>query len=106
MKKTIFIAIMMIFTLSATTTFARKSESKSIAPAATENKLSAEELSRLNTRAEEIRSMDKSNMTVTEKSELRKESKSIKENIKRSGGGYVYIGGGTLLLVLLIILLI
>lgn len=106
MKKTIFIAIMMIFTLSATTTFAKKSDLKSIAPAATENKLSAEELNRLNTRVEEIRSMDKSDMSVTEKRELRKESKSIKENVKRDGGGYVYLGGGTLLLVLLLILLL
>lgn len=106
MKKTIFIAIMMIFTLSATTTFASKSDLKSVAPAVTENKLSAEELNRMNTRVEEIRKMDKSDMTVTEKRELRKEAKGIKENVKRDGGGYVYIGGGTLLLVLLIILLL
>jgi len=106
MKKTIFIAIMMIFTLSATTTFAKKSDLKSIAPAATENKLSAEELNSMNARVEEIRSMDKSDMSVTEKRELRNEAKGIKENVKKSGGGYVYLGGGTLLLVLLIILLL
>jgi len=105
MKKTVFIAIMMIFTLSATT-FASKSELKSNAPVATENKLSAEEVSRLNTRVEEIRKMDKSDMTVSEKRELRKEAKSIKENVKRDGGGYIYIGGGTLLLVLILILIL
>jgi hypothetical protein len=93
-------------TLGASTAFAGKSDSKSIAPAATENKLSAEEVSRLTKRVEEIRAMDKSDMTVAEKRELRKESKGIKENVRKDGGGYVYIGGGTLLLVLLIILLI
>jgi hypothetical protein len=106
MKKTIFIALVMIFSLGASTAFAGKPDSKSVTPAATENKLSAEEVSRLNARVEEIRDMDKSEMTVTEKRELRKEAKGIKENVKKDGGGYVYLGGGTLLLVLLIILLL
>jgi len=105
MKKTIFIALMMIFTLGATTTFASKSDLKSNAPVATENKLSAEEVSRLNSRVEEIRKMDKSDMTVTEKRELRKESKSIKENVRKSGE-IIYISGGTLLLIILIIILV
>lgn len=105
MKKTIFIALMMIFTLGATTTFASKSDLKSNAPVATENKLSAEEVSRLNSRVEEIRKMDKSDMTVSEKRELRKESKSIKENVRKSGE-VIYISGGTLLLIILIIILV
>jgi hypothetical protein len=106
MKKTIFIALLMIFSLSASTAFAGKSDSKATTPVATENKLSAEEVNRLKTRVEEIRSLDKSEMTVLEKRELRKESKSIKENVRRDGGGYIYLGGGTLLLVLVLILLL
>ncbi|MFY9152548.1 MAG: hypothetical protein WAO52_11060 [Prolixibacteraceae bacterium] len=105
MKKTIFIAIMMIFTLGATTTFANNSDLKSNAPAATENKLSSEEVNNMKTRVEEIRKMDKSDMTVTEKRELRKESKSIKENVRKSGD-VIYIGTGTLLLIIIIILLL
>ncbi len=105
MKKTIFIALLMIFSLGASTAFAGKSDSKSITPAATENKLSAEEVSRLTNRVEEIRKMDKSEMTVTEKRELRKELKGIKENVRKSGE-VIYIGGGTLLLIIIIILLI
>jgi len=105
MKKTIFIAIMMIFTLTATTTFAGKTDSKSTAPVATENKLSTEELSRMKNRVEEIRNMDKSEMTASEKRELRKESKGIKENVRKSGE-VIYISGGTLLLIILIIVLI
>lgn len=104
MKKTIFIAILMIFTLSATT-FASKTDLKSTTPAATENKLSAEEVSRLNKRVEEIRSMDKSEMTNMEKRELRKESKGIKENVRKNGE-VIYISGGTLLLIIIIILLV
>jgi hypothetical protein len=104
MKKTIFIAIMMIFTLTATTTFAVKNDLKS-APVATENKLSTEELSRMTKRVEEIRNMDKSEMTTSEKRELRKESKGIKENVRKDGE-VIYISGGTLLLIILIIVLI
>jgi len=105
MKKTIYLASFMIFALSTTTTFAAKSDVKSAAPVATENKLSAEEVNRLTTRVEEIRNMDKSEMTVSEKRELRKESKGIKENV-RKGDGVIYISGGTILLIILIILLI
>ncbi len=111
MKKTIFYALVMILSLGATTTFAAKSDLKSnsentSAVAKTETKLTEAELSTMNKRVEEIRDMDKTNMTVTEKRELKKEMKATKENIKRNGGGYVYIGGGTLLLVLILILLL
>ncbi|MDO9614725.1 MAG: hypothetical protein Q7J86_09395, partial [Bacteroidota bacterium] len=82
MKKTIFIAFLMIFAFGATTTFANSSDSKT-APVATENKLSTEEITRLNNRVEEIRNIDKSDMTVAEKRELRKESKGIKENVRK-----------------------
>jgi hypothetical protein len=71
----------------------------------TETKLSAEEVSRLTKRVEEIRSIDKSDMTVSEKRELRKEVKGIKENVRKNGT-VIYISGGTLLLILLIIILI
>lgn len=105
MKKTIFIALLMIFALGATTAFAGKSDLKSTTPVPTENKLSAEEVSRLNNRVEEIRKMDKSEMTISEKRELRKESKAIKENVRKNGE-VIYIGGSTLLLIIIIILLV
>jgi peptidoglycan hydrolase CwlO-like protein len=105
MKKTIFIAIMLIFTLSATTTFARNNDLKTNAPAATENKLSTEEVNRLNNRVEEIRHMDKSEMTVSEKKELREESKSIKKNVRKNGE-VIYIGGSTLLLIIILIIVL
>jgi hypothetical protein len=107
MKKTILFALMFIFSLGAFTAFASSSDLKDnpVVPEKTENKLSEEEMSRLTKRVEEIRDMDKTNMTVKEKREMRKELKGIKENV-RKGGGYVYIGTGTLLLIILIIILI
>jgi N-acetylmuramic acid 6-phosphate (MurNAc-6-P) etherase len=44
-------------------------------------------------------------LTASEKRELRKEVKGIKEKVKRDGG-YIYIGAGTLLVIILILLLI
>jgi len=110
MKKTIFVAILMIFTLGSITTFASNADQKSVSenpaiPVKTDNKLTTEEVSRLKNRVEEIRSTDKSGMTVTEKRELRKESKEIKKNVRKSGS-VVYIGGSTLLIIILLILLL
>jgi hypothetical protein len=110
MKKIILFTFLIIFSLSASTAFAAKSDTKTAPdkpaiPAKTENKMSEEELSRLTKRVEEIRDMDKTNMTVKEKRELKKEAKSIRENVKKDGG-YIYIGGGTLLLIILLIILL
>jgi Flp pilus assembly protein TadB len=109
MKKSIF-GILMILMFSATMAFAGKTDIKSNSDntaviAKTENKLSAEEVTRLTKRVEEIRDMDKSDMTATEKRELRKEVKGIKENVRKNGE-VIYISGGTLLLIILIIVLI
>jgi len=105
MKKTIIIALMMFFTLGATTAFASVPDLKSGEPVATENKLSAEEVSRLKNRVEEIRKMDKSNLTTLEKRELRKEIKDIKKNVRKNGE-VIYISGGAILLIVLILILI
>jgi hypothetical protein len=110
MRKTIFLGILMIFTLSATTAFAGKADLKAAKENTAvvikaENKLSAEEVALLRTRVEVIRDMDKSDMTFAEKRELRKELKGIKENVRKSGE-VIYISGGTLLIIILIIILI
>ena len=105
MKKTIFYVFVLIFTMSTSISFAGKTDLKSAVPVKSENKLSEEEVSRLTKRVEEIRSMDKTEMTVAEKRELKKELKGIKENVRKSGE-VIYISGGTILLIILIILLI
>ena len=82
MKKSIF-GILMIFMFSITMAFAGEVKAVAENTAAvvkTENKLSAEEVASMTKRVEEIRSMDKSEMTSVEKRELRKE---VNLNIKR-----------------------
>jgi hypothetical protein len=110
MKKIILFTFLVIFTFSASTAFAGKKDAKSpsenlAVPNKTENKLSEEELSRLTRRVEEIRDMDKTDMTGKEKRDMKKELKSIKENVKKDGG-YVYIGTTTILLIILLIVLL
>jgi hypothetical protein len=107
MKKIILFALMFFFSLGALTAFAGTSDKKDnpAVPEKTETKLSADEMSRLTKRVVVFREMDKTNMTVKEKRELRKELKGIKENVKRDGG-YIYVGTGTLLLIILIVILI
>lgn len=110
MKKTIFFGILMIFVMSASMAFAstnnlKSAKENSAVTVITDSKLSAAEVTALTERVEAIRTMDKSNMTVMEKRELRKELKGIKENVRRDGG-VIYIGGGTLLLVIILIILL
>ncbi|MCB0804906.1 MAG: hypothetical protein KDC05_03855 [Bacteroidales bacterium] len=56
-------------------------------------------------RLEEIRDMDKSDLTAAEKKKLRKEVKSIKKELKEKSVG-IYISGGAIIIILLLILLL
>jgi hypothetical protein len=107
MKKTIVMAYLMILSLGFSTAFAAGPDKKTKADEAVpvENKMSAEEMNRLTKRVEEIRGMDKSELTAKEKKELKKELKGIRENIKRDGG-YLYIGAGTILVIILLVILL
>jgi hypothetical protein len=49
--------------------------------------------------------MDKSDLTVKEKSELKNELKKMKKDVKNSNGT-IYIGGATLLLIIILVLLL
>ncbi|MBN2637157.1 MAG: hypothetical protein JXR61_12875 [Prolixibacteraceae bacterium] len=110
MKKLIFIVLAMVFVLSSTIAFAsnkdKTSESeKSAVPVKTENKLTDEEIDRITKRVEEIRKMDKDDLTSEEKSELKSELKEMKKDVKKSGGT-IYIGGATLVLIIILVLLL
>jgi hypothetical protein len=57
-------------------------------------------------RLNEIKAMDKSSMSSSEKKALRKEVRVIKREIQRSGGGvYLSVGALLLIIILLIVLL-
>ncbi|HEX2920149.1 MAG TPA: hypothetical protein VHO50_03185 [Bacteroidales bacterium] len=109
MKRNIVFVYMVLLTFCISTGFAADPEKKSskdeAKPENSENKLSEEELSKLKNRVEEIRDMDKTELTNAEKRELRKELKVIKETV-RADGGYIYIGAGTLLVIILLVILL
>ena len=105
MKKTIFFTLLAIFSLTAVPTFATKSSSNAATTTETRNKLSEEEISNYRARVEEIRDMDKSEMTASEKTELKSELKDIKETMHKDGT-YIYVGGSTIIIIILILLLI
>lgn len=110
MKRIVFFVIVAIFSLSATTVFASKSDKESkvartAVTAEAENKLSDEEVERITNRVEVIRNMDKSELTASEKSELKRELKEMKENVKKANGT-IYIGGATLVLIIILVLLL
>ncbi|PKP48429.1 MAG: hypothetical protein CVT92_16135 [Bacteroidetes bacterium HGW-Bacteroidetes-1] len=82
----------------------KKSE-KNTVTSSSENTLSTEDIKILNLRVEEIRDMDKSDLSVLEKRELRNELKAIKKDLRQSNGA-IYIGTGTLLLIIILIILL
>lgn len=106
MRTKLLFALLMVFALTAPATFGASKSAKNIAATnKTENKMTEEEASRLTKRVEEIRDMDKTNLTVTEKRELRKELKAAKENIRKDGG-YIYVSAGTVILIIILVLLL
>ena len=56
-------------------------------------------------RIEEIKGMDKSELSRAEKKELRKESRAIKSEIRKSGNG-IYISSGAIIIILLLIIIL
>ena len=82
--------------------------------ATTENSTTTEKLEKIESaeaktmmsRLEEIKAMDKSNMTSKEKRVLRKEVRSIKKSMAELNGGVYLSVGAIIIIVLLLILLL
>lgn len=72
---------------------------------ATDPNAQVEANNRMLLRLEEIKAMDKSNLTHTEKKALRQEVKTIKHELTVNGGG-VYISVGALLLIILLLVIL
>jgi len=64
------------------------------------------QLERITNRVEEIRHMDKSNLTRTEKKALRKELKEMKVQANAAAGGGVYLSVGAIIIIILLLILI
>jgi len=102
MEKIKFLALLIFISLSVLPVFSSSKNKTEIA--AIENTLTKEEASTLTTRVEEIRDMDKSELSASEKSELKNELKEIKATMKNQP--YIYIGGGTLILILILLIIL
>lgn len=72
-------------------------------PAATTQ--AAQEAQCLNDRLIEIRDMDKTHMPPNQKKELRKEVRSIKEQLKMNNGG-IYLSIGAIIIIILLLILL
>ncbi|MEY2868512.1 MAG: hypothetical protein RIR01_967 [Bacteroidota bacterium] len=101
MKKLSFYLIALILSLSVlpVNTYAIEKH-----PTETPKEIPAEVKTMLN-RLNEIKEMDKSNLSSSEKKELRTEVKTIKKNLKKSGQG-IYLSVGTIIIILLLLILL
>ena len=101
MKKIIY-PLMLLVTLTFNLNFAVAAENKPKTELTAEQKA---ELNRITSRVEEIRAMDKSNLSRAEKKELRKELKEMKKKANAIGGG-VYLSVGAIIIIILLLILI
>lgn len=100
MKSITKFAAMLLVCLVTLPTFSSSAYAGPVDPVTAKNERSAEVMRRL----EDIRGMDRSQMSSTEKQELRKELKGMKKQAK-SGGIYLSIGAVIIIILLLILLL-
>lgn len=105
MKKITFSLMVIVLSLTALPTAVFAGTNIPTASAAAPTEVPAE-VQKMYDRLEEIKEMDKSEMTRAEKKELRKEVKAIKSELRSTGNGvYLSIGAIIIIILLLIILL-
>jgi predicted PurR-regulated permease PerM len=64
------------------------------------------EIKALIARVDEIKAMDKSSLSSSERKALRKEMRQMKRTVNHTHGSTVYVSGGLILLIVLVIILI
>eukprot|EP00388_Colpodella_angusta_P010283 GDKJ01026855.1.p1 GENE.GDKJ01026855.1~~GDKJ01026855.1.p1 ORF type:complete len:104 (-),score=14.59 GDKJ01026855.1:91-402(-) len=102
MKKFIY-SLALIFTLGISTNTVSAADKKE-----PKTELTAEQkvqFEKITSRVEEIRQMDKSNLSREEKRALRKELKEMKEQARALSGG-VYLSVGAIIIIILLLILI
>ena len=104
MKKVTFYLMMMVLSLSVIPSQIYAAEKNPTAISNTNKEVPAEVKVMLN-RLDEIKAMDKSNLTSVEKKELRKEVRTIKAELKSTGNG-VYLSVGAIIIVILLLILL
>ena len=103
MKKLIY-SLVLVFTLaiSANTVSAADKNDKAKTEMTAEQKI---QLKRITDRVEEIKAMDKSSLSKSERKELRSELKEMKKQARAMGGG-VYLSVGAIIIIILLLILI
>lgn len=103
MKRLIY-SLALVFTMgiSVNTVSAADKENKVKTEMTAEQKI---QLERITNRVEEIKAMDKSDLSRAEKKELKKELKELKQEARAMGGG-VYLSVGAIIIIILLLILI
>ncbi|MFL1012498.1 hypothetical protein [Flavisericum labens] len=102
-KKTVYILIMLLsFSLIPNTALAN--ENPPVHTKEKTNEIPTEIRTMLN-RLNEIKDMDKSDLSRGERKELRKEVRTMKKAVRRSGNG-LYISSGAIIIILLLIIIL
>jgi hypothetical protein len=102
MKRLIY-TLVLLFTLTINTNVVSAADNKKA-----KTEMTAEQkvqLERIKTRVEEIRDMDKSDLSREERKELRKELRELKKEARAMGGG-VYLSVGAIIIIILLLILI
>ena len=103
MKKFIYsLALIFMLGVSANTVLAAEKSEKNKTEMTAEQKV---QLKRITDRVEEIRDMDKSNLTKSDRKELRKELRELKKQARAMGGGF-YLSVGAIIIIILLLILI
>lgn len=101
MKKFIY-TLALVFTLGISTNTVSAADKKEKTEMTAEQKVQFEKIT---SRVDEIRNMDKSNLTRAEKKALRAELKQMKEQARALSGG-VYLSVGAIIIIILLLILI
>lgn len=103
MKKLLYaLALVFTMTASANTVSAADKSANAKTEMTAEQKV---QLEKIVSRVNEIKAMDKSDLSRAEKKELRKELKSLKSQANAIGGG-VYLSVGAIIIIILLLILI
>ncbi len=108
MKKIIFCLLVFVMTIAVIPVQAfteGKKDPSSLVVTKPPEKNELREVKILESRLGEIKAMDKSKLSSSEKKSLRKEVHSIKRKLKDISGG-VYISAGTLLVILILLIVL
>lgn len=107
MKKITFVVMAIFLSLSFYPGVANAATTKETTPSSivATNPADAAKVKVLELRLNEINDMDKSDLKSSEKRELRKEVRSIKQQLHEMGG-YVYVSVGAILLIVLLLIIL